>query len=118
MANLKQALKGKLTKKEKEHFVGSFDIIGDIAVMQVPAELEKKEKVIAETLLKLHKNIKVVAKEVGMHAGVYRLQKIKILAGERRKETEYKESGVRMVLNVEKTYFSPRFGTERLRIAE
>lgn len=118
MTNLKEALKGKLTKKEMRYLVTSYDIIGDIAAIQMPDELVKKEKLIAKTLLKLHKNLKVVAKEVGMHEGIYRLQKIKILAGEKRKETELKESGVRMRLNVEKTYFSPRFGTERLRIAK
>ena len=116
--DLKTALKGKLNKKEMQHLVRSFDMIGDIVVMQMPDELSKKEKLIAKTLLNLHKNIKVVAKEVGMHTGIYRLQKIKILAGERRKETELVESGARMRLNVEKTYFSPRFGTERLRIAK
>ena len=115
--NLRQALKSKLTKKEKEVLITSFDVIGDIAVIQIPDELRKKEKIIGEALLKLHTNLKVVAKEIGMHKGIYRLQKIKVLAGEKRKETEYKESGVRMRLDVEKTYFSPRFGTERLRIA-
>lgn len=118
MTSLKQVLKGKLNKEERGYLVTSYDMIGDIAVIQMPKELEKKERLIAETLLELHKNLKVVAKEVGMHSGIYRLQKIKILAGEKRKETELKESGVRMRLNVEKTYFSPRFGTERLRIAK
>ena len=117
MTSLKEALDKKLTAKEKKFLITSFDIIGDLAVIQISNELKKKERVIASTLLKLHKNIKVVAKEVGGHTGIYRLQKVKVLAGDRRKETECKESGVRMRLNVEKTYFSPRFGTERLRIA-
>lgn len=115
--SLKEELAKKLTAKEKEFLVTSFDVIGDIAVIQIPDELIKKEKIIGNALLKMHKNLKVVAKEIGMHKGVYRLQKVKVIAGEKRKETEYKESGVRMNLNVEKTYFSPRFGTERLRIA-
>jgi len=115
--DLKEALKNKLNKEEKKYLVRSFDVIGDIAVIQMPDQLKKKEKMIAETLLKLHKNLKVVAKEVGIHTGIYRLQKIKILAGAKRKETEYKECGVRMKLNVETTYFSPRYGTERLRIS-
>ncbi|MBW2977264.1 class I SAM-dependent methyltransferase family protein [Candidatus Woesearchaeota archaeon] len=114
---LREALKGKLIKKEMQNLVTSFDIVGDIAVIEIPTELEKKEKVIAETLLKMHKNIKVVCKKAGGHTGVFRLQKYKILAGEKRKETEYKESGIRMKFHIEKTYFSPRFGTERLRIA-
>jgi len=117
MTSLKQALKNKLTKKEKQVLVRSYDVIGDIAIIEIPDELKKKEVLIAETLLKQHKNIKVVVKKIGWHRGIYRLQNVKILAGERRKQTEYKESGARMKLNVEKTYFSPRFGTERLRIA-
>ena len=118
MTTLRQALEKKLTKKEKQFLISSFDVIGDIAVIQIHSELKKKEKLIAQTLLNLHKNIKVVAKEIGGHEGIYRIQKVKVLAGERRKETEYKESNARMKLNVEKTYFSPRYSTERLRIAK
>lgn len=116
--NLKQALKGRLTKKELEIVRRSFDIIGDIAVIEIPRQLVKKQKIIAQTLLKTHKNIKVVAKKSGGHLGVYRVQKLVILAGERRKTTEHKESGLRMKLDVEKCYFSPRLGTDRLRIAK
>jgi len=115
---LKKLLKGKLTKKEQEVVRRSYDMIGDIAIIEIPRELEKKEKLIAKTLLDAHKQIKVVAKKVGGHKGVFRAQKLKILAGQRRKTTEYKESGLRMRLNVEKCYFSPRLGTERLRIAK
>lgn len=115
---LKEALKNNLTKEELNKVSTSFDIVGDIAVIEIPEELIKKEKMIAKTLLNLHKNIKVVCKKSGSHKGVFRIQKYKVLAGEKRKETEYKESGARMKLNIEKTYFSPRFGTERLRIAK
>jgi tRNA (guanine37-N1)-methyltransferase len=118
MTTLKEALKGKLTKKEFEKLVTSFDIIGDIAIIEIPIELEKKEKIIAETLLNLHKNIRVVVKKAGIHRGIYRRQKLKILAGERRKTTEYKENNVRMRLHVQDVYFSPRLATERKRIAE
>jgi len=118
MATLKESLKGKLTKKEFENLVASFDLIGDIAIIEIPVELEKKEKIIAETLLNLHKNIKVVVRKAGIHRGIYRRQKLKILAGERRKTTEYKENNVRIKLHVEDVYFSPRLSTERKRIAE
>jgi tRNA (guanine37-N1)-methyltransferase len=118
MATLKQALKGKLTKKEFENLVTSYDIIGDIAIIEIPTKLEKKEKLIAETLLNLHKQIKVVVKKAGIHRGIYRRQKLKILAGEKRKTTEYKENNVRIKLHIEDVYFSPRLATERKRIAE
>jgi len=52
MTSLKQALKNKLTKKEKQVLVRSYDVIGDIAIIEIPDELKKKETLIAETLLK------------------------------------------------------------------
>ncbi len=115
---LKQALTAMLTDKELELVRGSFDIIGDIAIIEIDKRLEKKEKLIAETLLSMHKNIKVVCKKLKAHSGEFRLQKTRILAGCRRKETIYKENGVRLMLNIDSTYFSPRLSTERKRIAE
>jgi len=116
--NLKTALKGKLSKKELDNLVRSYDIIGDIAIIEIPEVLEKKEKLIASTLLEMVKPVKVVVRKVGGHKGQLRLQKFKILAGERRKKALYKENGVRMKIHIEKVYFSTRFGTERLRIAK
>lgn len=115
---LKQALKGKLTKKELERAITAFDIIGNIAVIEVPDELVKKEKIIAKTLLGLNKNIKTVLKKAAIHKGVFRTQKLKYLAGVRTKETIYKENNVRIKLNVEKVYFSPRLSTERKRMVQ
>lgn len=95
----------------------SFDVIGDIMIMDIPKEHSKDEKAIAEDFLKRFSNIKVVAKKTGIHSGKYRLQKLKILAGERRKTTLHKENGIRMELNAETSYFSPRSATERARIS-
>jgi tRNA (guanine37-N1)-methyltransferase len=115
---LKELLKGRLTKKELERLVTSYDMLGDIAIIEIPKELKKKEKLIGNALLSLHKHIKVVAKKSGAHTGEFRIQKYRIIAGAKRKDTEYRESGVLMKLHLEKTYFSPRFGTERLRLAK
>lgn len=109
-------LKDKLTKKELSLIPSSFDIIGDIIILELKKELIKKEKLIAEILLKLHKNIKTVVKKAGIHKGVYRTQKLKVLAGVNKKETIYKENNVKIKLDVEKVYFSPRLSSERKRI--
>ncbi|MDD5133319.1 MAG: class I SAM-dependent methyltransferase family protein [Candidatus Nanoarchaeia archaeon] len=96
----------------------SYDIIGDILIFEVKEKLNsKQEKQIANELLKQHNNVKVVAKRSSIHEGKYRLRKIKILAGEKRKETIHKESGLNFKLDVEKCYFSERSSNERLRIA-
>ncbi len=96
----------------------SYDIVGDILILDIPDELKERQKQIAQEFLKKHPHVKTVVKKKGIHSGKYRLQKYAHLAGKRNKETEYKENGVRLRLNIEKTYFSPRSATERLRIAK
>ncbi len=116
---LKDYLKDRLTKKEYDIFPTSFDIIGDIAIFnEIPEELSKKEKLIARSLMELYRNLKVVCKKVGKYSGKYRTMKLKIIGGEKRKETLYLENGSRFLLDVEKVYFSPRLGTERKRISD
>jgi len=114
---LKEALKGKLSDAELGLLRASSDVVGDIAIIEIPFELEHKEKLIGETLLGLVKNIKVIAAKVGGHKGPYRAQDLKVIAGERRFETVHIENGLRFKVDVRTCYFSPRLGTERLRIA-
>jgi len=116
MATLRESLKGKLTKKEFEKLISSYDMMGSIAIIEIPDELIKKEKIIGKVLLDLHKNIKTVLKKAGIHKGKYRRQKLKVLAGEKTKTAEYKENNSRLKLDVEKVYFSPRLSTERKRV--
>ncbi|MBI2670700.1 class I SAM-dependent methyltransferase family protein [Candidatus Woesearchaeota archaeon] len=108
-----------LTAKDLKLIPKSFDVIGDILVFaDFPKELIKKEKKIGSYLLKKLKNVKVVTRKTRHFSGVYRLQKLKIMAGEERKETLHKENNCMFKLNVETCYFSPRLGNERLRIAK
>jgi len=116
-ASLKEALAGKLTDAELSLVPKAFDVIGDIAVLEIPQELAAKNKLIAEALLSTFKSIKVVA---GKKTGVdteYRTRDVEVLAGENRTETVHKEAGCAYKLDVTKAYFSPRLGTERMRIA-
>ena len=115
---LRQALGGKIPKKDLLNLKLSFDTVGSIAILEVDKGMEKYEKRIAKTLLELNKHIKTIVKKAGIHEGELRLQKMKWLAGKKTKETIHKESGVNIKLNVEKVYFSVRLGTERLRIAK
>ena len=119
MTTLKEALKNKLNKYQLSQVPSSYDTIGTIALFsKFPESLKKKEKIIAKTLLKLNKNIKTVAKKTKKFSGRFRLQKIKIIAGEKTKETIHKENNVLLKLNIETCYFSPRLSNERLRIVK
>ncbi|MBW2990000.1 class I SAM-dependent methyltransferase family protein [Candidatus Woesearchaeota archaeon] len=117
MPKLKQSLGRKLTKKQLDLVPSSFDMLGDLAIFSdFPEELREEEKLMGESLLKLNKNIKVVLKKTKKYSGTFRTPKLKIIAGERRKETELKENGIRLKINPEKAYFSVRLATERKRI--
>lgn len=116
LPNLRDYLEGKLTEAESRLFRRAFDVVGDIAVVEIPRELEKKQKLIANAVLSQHKNIRAVYKELGGRKGKLRLQKLQWLAGEKRKETVAAENGVRLKLDVERVYFSPRMSSERKRI--
>ena len=54
---LKELLKGKLTEEEMKKLVTSYDVIGSIAIIEIPEELQSKEKEIGEAIIKLNKNI-------------------------------------------------------------
>ena len=95
----------------------SYDLIGDIAIVEFEEGVEKYEKKIANELLNSNKKIRVVAKKPKKITGKYRIRKIEVLAGEKRTITEYREAGCRFIFDLNKTYFSQRLGKERLRIA-
>lgn len=118
MANkLKDILRKKLTKKELSLVPSSFDIIGNTLIFHdFPEKLSKKEEIMANEILKVYKQIKSIFKKTRKHSGKYRTLKLKLLAGENNTETVHKENNVRLKLDVEKVYFSPRLSEERKRI--
>ena len=114
---LKDILRKKLSKKEVNIMPSSFDIVGNIIIFSdFPEKLSKKEKTIGNEILKNYKQIKSIFKKTKKYSGKYRTPKLKLLAGENNKETIHKENNVRLKLNVEKVYFSPRLSEERKRI--
>jgi tRNA (guanine37-N1)-methyltransferase len=116
-ADLKSSLTTKLNQNDLKFLRKSMDIIGNIAIVEIPTELEKKEKLIAKEVLRINKNIKTVLKK-GRHEGIFRIQKLEHLAGEKTKEAVYKENNVVLKLDVEQVYFSPRLSSERKRIMQ
>lgn len=103
-------------EKLKPFLPSSFDIIGDIVIIELPEELIPYGKNIGEAILKVHKHIKAVFMKGSKISGAYRVRELIHLAGEKRTETIHKENGIRLKLDVSKVYFSPRLATERMRI--
>ena len=116
--NLKQSLSKKLNKSELELLPRALDIIGSIVIIEIPAGLRKREKLIAKTILELHKSVKTVVKKAGKFSGRLRLRATKFLAGIDTRETLYRENGCMMKLDIDKCYFSPRLASDRLDVAK
>ncbi len=115
--NLKESLKKRLSKKELDEMPRAFDIIGSIAIIDIPSSLRKKEELIARTLLEGNKSIRTVLKKADKFRGRLRTRKLKFLMGENTKEAEYRENGCVFRFNVETSYFSPRLSSDRLDVA-
>jgi tRNA (guanine37-N1)-methyltransferase len=104
-------------EKMKDKRPSSFDIVGHIAIVEIPEKLKREKKLVAKVIMSLNKHIRTVLEKVSERKGVYRIREYKFLAGEKRFETLHKEYGCLFKLDPTKVYFSPRELTERQRIA-
>jgi tRNA (guanine37-N1)-methyltransferase len=93
------------------------DFVGDIAITEVPPELDSYKKTIGETILKTHKNVRTVLAKAGAVGGTYRLREFSVIAGQQRTETVHREFGCLYSVDVAKAYFSPRLSYEHKRVA-
>jgi len=105
----------KLPVKIQDKLPNSYDIIGEILIIDLGG-LEVYEQEIAKALLDSHKSVKTILKKSGIHQGEFRTQPLSFVAGVNTKETIYKENNIRLKLDVENVFFSPRLSTERKRI--
>lgn len=116
--SLKKLLRAYLDIEKIKLVPRGYDLIGHVAILEIPEELKKEKRLIARALLEVNKNIGTVLEKSSGRKGKLRLREYKFLAGKRRYETVHKEYGCQFKLNPIKVYFSPRELTERQRIAE
>jgi tRNA (guanine37-N1)-methyltransferase len=108
----------------------SYDIIGDIAVIKLPYELDQYEKEVGEAFHEARPNLKAVFRIVGHTEEIERTRQLRLIwripspsseeeAGrENLNRTVYREHGCRFIVDVEKVFFTPRLSHERMRIAK
>ncbi len=98
---------------------GSFDVIGNIAILKFGRDVKKGEKVkVARELMSEHKNITTVVEKSDKIKGRLRNAKTDYLAGKNTKEAFYKENGCVFRFDIDETYFSPRLSNERNEVAK
>ncbi|MFX1519276.1 MAG: class I SAM-dependent methyltransferase family protein [Promethearchaeota archaeon] len=115
--NLVEALDGVLQPYELASLPHSYDVIGDIAVLDIPSSLSQHLEIIGKALLEVHKHIKTVLDKKEVIKDLYRVGKYEVIAGENRTETIHREHGCRFTVDVTKAFFSPRLSTEHNRVA-
>lgn len=90
----------------------SFEVIGDVAIVE-----EEDAKAVAEALLSSCRNIRSIVTPISDVEGEFRTRRFRHVAGEEQTITLHKEHGLCYRVDLQGAYFTPRLGTERLRIA-
>ena len=98
-------------------FPHAIDFVGEIAVVEIPAELAEHKTVVGEAILEVHKNIQTVLAKSSAVEGICRLREYEVIAGLPNTETVHKEHGCRYFVDLSKVYFSPRLSHEHQRVA-
>ena len=94
----------------------ALDFVGDIAIIEIPQELDAHKKIIGEAILKTNKNIRTVLAKAGAISGTYRLREFSVIGGEQKTESVHREFGCQYSVDVAKAYFSPRLSYEHKRV--
>ncbi len=95
----------------------AIDFVGDIAIIEIPPELDAYKNVIGEAILRVHKNVQTVLAKAGAVSGTYRIREFNLIAGQPKTYTIHKEHGCRYYIDLAKAYFSPRLSYEHNRVA-
>ena len=116
-SNLVEAVDDKLPSHMLGAIPRSYDIIGDIAILEMPEGLLPYGHIIGEALMQLIPHVKTVMAKAGPVTNTYRIRIYNVLAGERSTLAQHSESGCIFRVDPCKAYFSPRLSFERRRIA-
>lgn len=115
--SFKDYLKNTVEADKMDDIKNSFDIMGDVVVLEIPDEFEAEKYLIGDAALKFTKRRSIYRKTSEIK-GIIRTRELEHLAGVDDSETIHREFGSRIMLDVKKVYFSPRLATERRRVAE
>jgi tRNA (guanine37-N1)-methyltransferase len=115
--SLEGALIGKVPGEVLTELPRSFDIVGDIAVLEFTSAIIAFEQQIAGAILEVHPNVKAVFAKTGPITGSERIRPLRHVAGEDRTETVHREFGCSFKVDLARVFFSPRLSTEHQRVA-
>ena len=122
--NLKEALRGNIPPNYLNLIPRSYDIIGNIAILEFEkpdqinnSKYDEFKNIVAKGVINVNKNVLSVFEKKSQIKGSYRLRDLAYLGGENNSETIHKENDCIFHLDIKTTYFSPRLVYERRRIS-
>lgn len=115
--NLEEALEGEMPKEVLKEVPKSFDIVGDIAILELRPTLVQFEDSLAKAIQEVHPRVKAIFAKTGPVAGSERIRPLRHVAGENRTETIHREYGCSFKVDLARVFFSPRLSTEHQRVA-
>ncbi|HWQ65540.1 MAG TPA: methyltransferase domain-containing protein [Methanospirillum sp.] len=93
-----------------------FEVIGDIAVISVPHELDRYTGDIAQQIIRKRRSIRIVLRKISGREGEHRVARYESIVGERT-ATMYHESGFSYQVDLAVAFTTSRLAGERMRIA-
>jgi tRNA (guanine37-N1)-methyltransferase len=114
--SLRGYLAGRLPSSILDKLPSSYDIVGDLILVDLDEGLRDYAREIGEALLRLHPRARAVLAK-GETTGDYRIRDMEMIAGSGSTETIHREHGCIYKLDLRKAFFNPRLSGERLRVA-
>jgi tRNA (guanine37-N1)-methyltransferase len=105
-----------LSRAMMELLPRSFDVVGDVVLVRLPAELETHASEVGEALLQFVPGARIVGEDRGVH-GEARIRQLRTIAGTGSFRTHYRENGLEFVVDLSQAYFSPRLAREHALVA-
>ncbi|MCZ7382304.1 MAG: class I SAM-dependent methyltransferase family protein [Candidatus Methanoperedens sp.] len=115
--SLHDLLKDKIPEEKLSLLPRGFEVIGDIAIINVPPALDDEKYLIADALTRQRKDIKKVLRKLHKIEGASRAGEFELLLGNST-TTIHRENNCAFFVDVAKTYFSGKMYYERNRIAQ
>lgn len=116
--DLREACLERLPSHILERLPRSYDIIGEIGVVEIEDELKPFSNMIGDGILKLHPHMRLVVAKAARTAGEYRTRNFEVIAGHGKTETIHHEFSCKFSLDLNQVYYNSRLSHERMRIAK
>lgn len=114
---LRERLKGIIPEDGLARLSNRFHVVGDIAIVSVPPEMEIYKMDIAKTIVSGNRNIRTVLNKVSKLDGDRRVASFETLAGNKT-VTLHREFGFVYRLDIREVFFNSHLSYERNRVAQ